>query len=276
MKFMALLTLGFILFMVQDATSQSTKLGLFDLEKDLLVANYDSKPDVDDLHSTASFATMLRDERLENLNYIAVAGAYGTQDGQFIEAGDLFDLAFEDQWVDAHSDKEEALDQLLEKALETLNSGGDIWIAEAGQSDVSADLLMRIREDVPFEETKSRVHLVQHSFWNESATTPDKLNYVREQLDYIKIPDGNGTGNGTPGFRTEDGSWWDEVLSNKKVAFIWQEARRLGMEYNVVAGYDNTAVGAGGFDFSDTSELCWIFGFEKLVDTDAFFSEFLE
>ena len=276
MKYMILLFLGFTLLRVQEASSQSTKMGFFDLEKDFLIANYDSKPDVDDLHSVAAFATILRDTRFEHLNYVAVAGAYGTQDGQFIEAGELFDLAFRDRWVDAHSKKEEALDKLLEQALATLNSGGDIWIAEAGQSDISADLLMKIREEVSFDETKSRIHLVQHSFWNESVTTPEKFNYVREQLNYIKIPDGNATGNGTPGFRTEDGSWWDEVLSNKKVASIWEEARRLGIEYNVVAGYDNTAVGAGGFDFSDTSELCWIFGFEKLEHTGAFFDEFLK
>ncbi len=265
----------FVVIVVLAQEVKAQKLGFFDLETDFLIANYDSKPDVDDLQSVAAFATMLQDNRFSELNYMAVAGAYGTQDGDFIEADKLFDMAFGERWVDAHSGKKEALERLLPQSLKILNNGGEIWIADAGQSDVSADLLTLIREEIPFSETKARVHLVQHSFWNESVTTPEKFEYVREQLNYIKIPDGNGEGNGTPGFRTEDGTWWETVLDDEDVGAIWEEAKRLSDAYNIVAGYNNEAVGAGGFDFSDTSELCWIFGFEQLVGVNDFFEEFM-
>jgi hypothetical protein len=45
--------------------------------------------------------------------------------------------------------------------------------------------------------------------------------------------------------------------------------------YNAQDGrYDNTAIGAGGMDFSDVAETCWIFGFAGLLDAEAFFREF--
>lgn len=247
----------------------------FDIKTDLLIANYDSKPDVDDLMSVAAFATMLKDARFEELNYVATAGAYGTQGGTFIESTKLFSLSFGEHWVNAHLYKQEALEVLYRKSKSVLETGGNIWIAEAGQSDVSAEVLKLIRERHPEINTKERITLIQHSWWNESVTTPEKLLYVRDYTDYTKIPDGNGLNNGTPGFRTDYGSWWELVLSDKNVGELWKEAKRLADKYNIVAGYNNEAVGAGGFDFSDTSEICWILGFNHLENVDDFFSEFL-
>lgn len=247
----------------------------FNIDSDLLIANYDCKPDIDDLMSVAAFATILRDSRFEDLNYIATAGAYGTQGGTFIESDLLFNVSFGENWVNAHENREEAVLKLLERASETLQAGGNIWIAEAGQSDVSADLLKEIRHAHPDIYSRNRITLIQHSWWNESVTTAEKLLYVRDYTDYTKIPDGNGLNNGTPGFKTNDGSWWETVLSNDKVGEIWTEAQRLSMKYNIIAGYNNEAVGAGGFDFSDTSEICWILGFNHLNDINDFFEEFL-
>lgn len=273
MKTIHLLVGLFLLSTSVDA--QTAKLGFFDVENDLLIANYDSKPDVDDLMSIAAFATILKDSRFSGVNYIATAGAYGTQGGTFIEAADLFNLAFVEYWVDAHSNKEKALSVLLKKSKKTLKAGGDVWIAEAGQSDVSADLVEMIRSELPEVDTKQRIHLVQHSLWNESVTTEDKFNYVRNYTDYTKIPDGNASDNGTPNFRTEDGSWWVKVLEDPETREIWAEAQKLTKEHNIIAGYDNEAIGAGGFDFSDTVEICWIFGFNNLEGVDDFFGEFL-
>ena len=48
-------------------------------------------------------------------------------------------------------------------------SGGQVWVAEAGQSDFSADWLQRVYAlDLPVD-VKARVHVVQHSDWNESV-----------------------------------------------------------------------------------------------------------
>jgi len=248
---------------------------IFDIENDLLIANYDSKPDVDDLMSVAAFATILKDPKFEKLNFVAVAGAYGLQNGDFIESAYLFNLSFGAAWVNAHLYWNDAVESVYKRAISVLDDGGNIWIAEAGQSDLSADVLRAIREGRPEVKTKERITLVQHSWWNESVTTAEKLLYVRDYTDYTKIPDGNALKNGTPGFRTTEGHRWEDVLSNEKVGEIWQEAKRLSEKYNVVAGYNNEAIGAGGFDFSDTSEICWILGFNYLENSDDFFDEFL-
>ena len=56
--------------------------------------------------------------------------------------------------------------------VDTLNRGGDIWIAEAGQSDFSADTLRQVSLKLPNINTKERIHIVQHSDWNEESTNP--------------------------------------------------------------------------------------------------------
>ncbi|WP_041522128.1 hypothetical protein [Gilvimarinus agarilyticus] len=248
--------------------------GLFNQEQDLLIANFDSKPDPDDLQAVAALGTMLQHESLSNVNYLAVAGAYGVQDGSYIPSPKLFKLAFGKRWVDAHGDREAAVQAASELAQKTLQQGGDVWLQEAGQSDFSAALVKSIRAALPKLNSKQRIHTVQHSTWNENATTPEDLLYVREYTDYSKIPDGNGGGNGTPSFNNKDGQWWSRLAEHKALAPLWIEAKRLSDENNGHAGYDNPTIAVGGFDFSDTVEATWIFGFNQLETTDDFFKKF--
>ena len=115
--------------------------GDFNIKSDLLLAHYDCKTDVDDLHSVAAFATLIRQPEYKELKYHAVAGAYGIQGGLYVPPNDLMELSFGDNWTDAHLNFENALQDLVEIAKSTISSGGDIWIAEAGQSDFSAALV---------------------------------------------------------------------------------------------------------------------------------------
>lgn len=47
------------------------------------------------------------------------------------------------------------------------------------------------------------------------------------------------------------------------------------MQYNGVEGrYNNVAVAAGGVDFYDLSEVCWILGLEGIYDTQEFFKRY--
>ncbi|MDO3388233.1 hypothetical protein QWI17_20470 [Gilvimarinus sp. SDUM040013] len=245
------------------------------LQTDALISNFDSKPDVDDLHSIAALSTILSQEPYASMTYLAVAGAYGQQDGVYIESPKLFNLAFGKNWVDAHNERDKALDKAATLAHKVLAGGGDLWLQDAGQADFSADLLRALRARMPELNTKRRVHIVQHSVWNESVTHPDKLTYARNYSDYVKIADGNGAGNGTPNYRVDDGQLWETVLGNPKVGAVWREAKRLADEYNGKTGYDNTSVGNGGFDFSDTVEAVWILGIENVDTVDNFFGRFL-
>jgi hypothetical protein len=256
--------------------SDGPYLGRFNPETDLFLPQFDSKTDVDDLHSIAGIATILRDPRFSDVNYHAVAGAYGIQEGLYVPSPALFDLAFGNRWSDAHNHWQQALHEVSGLVAETLSRGGHVWVAEAGQSDFTAGWLKIVRERMPSVDTQELVHVVQHSDWNESVTSPESLAYVKQHADYRKIPDGNETDNGTPGLRTESGAYWEIAVHSPQMGEVWKLAREFAMKYNGQDGrYNNTAVEVGGMDFSDVSETCWIFGLADLRDVEAFFLTFI-
>ena len=204
-----------------------------------------------------------------------MAGAYGIQEGLYVPADKLFELAFEGKWSDAHRDRSSALEEVSKKAAATLHQGGSIWIAEAGQSDFSADLVRRIQVELPELNLKERIHIVQHADWNEEVTTPDDLAFLKKSITYHKIPDGNATGNGTPGFRSDERINWKENVGDAKLITLWETAIDIANTYNGAEGrYLNESIQKGGLDFSDVAESAWIFGFGDLVDANDFFSEF--
>ncbi len=255
--------------------SSTTLIGKFRVDKDLLLAHFDCKTDVDDLLSVAGVATILSNPRFSDVRYHVVAGAYGIQDGLYVPANELFDTAFGSNWSDAHKNFEKALKEETAIVMKTLEKGGNIWIAEAGQSDFTAALIRNIRKTQPSVETIKRIHVVQHSDWNESVTAPDDLNYVKENSSYNKIPDGNVIGNGSPGLKTDEILNLKKYISDPKVLHIWNMAIEIANRYNGKDNrYKNPAIAKGGLDFSDVAEMCWIFGFNNIVDVKQFFKEF--
>jgi len=253
--------------------NQPPKAGGFNIEKDLLLVQFDCKTDVDDLHTVAALATLLADTKFSKIHYHAVAGSYGIQEGLYVPPNDLFQLAFGDNWSDAHENFNKAVEQVKVIIKATLANKGDIWIADAGQSDFTARLIKSIQSDLPDISVSKRIHVVQHSEWNEKVTSAGSLEFVKKNADYHKIPDGNTVGNGTPGFRTPEYTQWKSKILNKKLAEIWQLAIDISNEYNGKEGrYNNEAISAGGLDFSDLSEVCWILGLEDIKDTEHFFN----
>lgn len=275
--FCTLLCLGILISCSSDSDrhTPSTLIGKFDISKDLLLLHFDSKTDVDDIHSIAGAYTMLTSSKLSAVNYHAVAGAYGIQEGLYVPANELFVDAFRNNWSDAHNDYDKAISEVAALATQTLTKGGSIWIAEAGQSDFSADLVRKVLQEIPNLNSNSRIHIIQHSNWNEEVTTPEDLEYVNTTTDYQKIPDGNRYNNGTPGLRSEEVVNWQQYITKPAKVAIWEQAIAVANEYNAKDGrYNNEAIASGGLDFSDVSEICWIFGYEHLENADAFFSEF--
>ena len=267
-----------------DACATAETIGQFDPKKDLFLAQFDIKTDTDDLHAAAAVATILAHPRFACVEYAAVSGTYGTQGGKYVDPETLFENAFGNNWVDAHERKAAAAAELAARARPVLANGGHVWIMEGGQSDVSAETLRQILASSDSGTVASRFHIVQHSDWNEQVTTSEDLAFVQSTADYIKIPDGNATGNGTPGFRTPDGSAWPALLAADDVGAIWSQAKEMALRNNgsartedgiAIGGYDNQAIGAGGLDFSDTSEMAHIFGYDSLTDVEAFVETFV-
>ncbi len=250
-------------------------LGRFDKAKDLLLCNYDGKPDEDDLHAVAGLATMLSDSRFSGVQIHCTAGAYGWQGGSFLKENHLFNLAFGNRWASAHDNYSNAVNQAVAKARNAINAGGDIWVAEAGQSDFTADVVRQIKAQMPGINSRARIHVVQHSQWNEDKTTAADLTYVRNNTDYKKISDGNSSGNGTPGLTTKSSSYWARATSDNQVGPVWIEARAAALRWMGV-NWDNDKIKNGGMDFSDTVEMMWIFGFESQSGgVNGFFNAYL-
>lgn len=153
-------------------SSQVEETTSFNFKKDLLLMHFDCKTDVDDIHSAAALKMLMSDSCFSNVDYYAVAGTYGIQEGLYVPPNELFKLAFGDKWVDAHADREKAINKMKDVTLKCLLTGGNIWIAEAGQSDFSAELIKAIQKDAPTVNTSKQIHIVQHSNWNEEVTTP--------------------------------------------------------------------------------------------------------
>lgn len=253
--------------------NQPPKAGGFNIEKDLLLVQFDCKTDVDDLHTLAALVTLLSDSKFSKIRYHAVAGTYGIQEGLYVPPNPLFQLAFGDNWTDAHEKVNGAVEKVKAIIKKILETQGDIWIAEAGQSDFTAKLIKAIQSDLSGLSVSQRIHVVQHSDWNENSTSPESLQFVKKNTDYQKIPDGNAVGNGTPGFRSPEYTQWKKKISNPKLIGIWQLATDLSNKYNGKEGrYNNEAISVGGLDFSDLSEVCWILGLQDIIDTEQFFN----
>ncbi|RPD95954.1 hypothetical protein EGM88_10820 [Aureibaculum marinum] len=247
----------------------------FNLKKDLLLVHFDCKTDVDDLQTAAALATLMSNSKFSKIKYHAVAGTYGIQKGLYVPPNKLFKLAFGNNWTDANKNFKNAIKQVKMIAIKTLKDGGDIWIAEAGQSDFTAELIKAIRLELPQLNSKDRIHVVQHSDWNEKVTSKESLQFVKKHINYHKIADGNVVGNGTPGFRTPEYTYWKKNIKTKKLIKIWQLAIEISNKYNGKDGrYNNEAISAGGLDFSDLSEVCWILGIQDIKDTEQFFSSY--
>lgn len=247
----------------------------FNLEKDLLMVQFDNKTDIDDLHTAAALATLVNNPDYQTLNYFPVAGTYGIQEGLYVPPNELMTLAFNNKWADAHKSRDKAIKKVIPKIRKVVRNGGSIWVADAGQSDFTALWVKKLLELEPELNTKEKIHVVQHSDWNEEVTSTELLNYVKDKTDYHKIPDGNAVGNGTPGFRAPEPVQWREDITNSNLIAIWETAIRLGNQYNGKENrYLNEAVANGGLDFSDLSEVCYILNMEDIKDAEAFFNHF--
>lgn len=64
-----------------------------------------------------------------------------------------------------------------------------------------------------------------------------------------------------------------DELRNPELIEIWQLTTDLSNKYNGKEEcYNNEAIAAGGLDFSDLSEVCWILGIQDIKNTEQFFN----
>lgn len=235
----------------------------FDPNRDLLSLHYDHAPDKDDGHSAAADRSML--ETIYGADWLpahtlAVSGAYGKNKKHFNPDSDaVMDAVWNPRggWVAAHDDWDQAVEQVYQRWVKTLAAGGDVWVKEGGQSDLTAQVLRKIHAGHDDIDTTKRIHVVQHSDWNENMTGDDALAFTRAHTDYTRIRDANAYLNVKGGHEAFEKA----ALSHPVFAEGWEAA---------FAYYPTRQ----RLDFSDTGELMHILGLGE-VSIDAFAERYL-
>lgn len=225
----------------------------FSPERDFISLHYDHAPDKDDGHSVAADRTILQSMfgiEWIRLHTVAVSGTYGKNEKTFNSRSDaVMDAAWNGcgDWLAAHNDREAAVGQLVVLWTNTMRAGGDVWVKEGGQSDITAAVLERIQQGSPTLDTTTRVHVVQHSNWNENQTTGAALAYTKNYSDYIRIRDANAYLNIEKG----DAVFEKTALQHPVYGPGWKAAFAY---YNPKKR----------IDFSDTGELMKILGLGEM------------
>jgi hypothetical protein len=259
--------LGFVFGAMVACTvlaAEMDKTRSFDPQRDLLSLHYDHAPDKDDGQSAAADRTILESlygrEWIET-HVVAVSGAYGKNAKSFnVKSDTVMDAAWNDceGWLAGHTDREEVIAKLAKRWSDALAAGGDVWVKEGGQSDITADVIRKIKVQFPELDTAKRIHVVQHARWNEDQTTDAALAYTKEHTHYVKIRDANAYLN------VKGGNSIFETAALKHPTFgpIWKAA------FEYYPPHDR-------LDFSDTGELMHILGLGQ-IGIDGFRKRFLE
>lgn len=235
----------------------------FSSASDLISLHYDHAPDQDDGHSAAADRSIL--ETLYGTEWIkahtvAVSGAYGRNKRFFIPDSDaVMDATWNDLggWLAAHEQREAVVDELARRWTATIEKGGRVWVKEGGQSDLTADVVKKIKNDSPAVNPAERVIVVQHSQWNEDHTGFLALRYTKKNAAYVRIPDAN------PYLQVIGG---DEDFERAA-----REHPRYGASWEAAFAYYDPAK---LIDFSDSGELLYILGYEPM-GLDEFRQRFL-
>lgn len=235
----------------------------FNSDEDLLSLHYDHAPDKDDGQSAAADRTLLENvygrEWIER-HAVAVSGAYGENAQTFNPKSDaVMDATWNDcgGWLDGHQRRVAVVAELSKRWQASLEAGGDVWVKEGGQSDITAEVIKDLQSKLPDLDTTKRIHVVQHSKWNEDQTTDAALAYTQKHSDYIKIGDANAYLN------VQGGNRAFETAAREHPVF--GPAWRAAFEY-----YDPHE----RLDFSDTGELLHILGLGPM-GIDEFRTRFL-
>ena len=243
--------------------SEATDAKKFSPEHDLLSLHYDHAPDMDDGHSVAADRSLLESmfgAEWIKTRVVAVSGTYGENARLFnVKSDAVMDVAWNDcgGWLAGHANSEYVVAELVRRWSAVLTAGGDVWVKEGGQSDFTAEVVRRIRVQSPGLATGQRVHVVQHSDWNENQTTNAALAFAKKHTHYIRIRDANAYLNIKGGHN----AFVKAAIEHPNFAAVWKAA---------FAYYHPRE----RLDFSDTGELMHIVGLGE-IDIEEFRKRFL-
>jgi len=207
---------------------------------DILSLHYDNCPDRDDGHAMAAGYTVTQEL---GINPLVVNGTCGNSIRHEFQpsSANVVDTTFVNA-LNAETSRVQSVTQAAITWASVLANGDDVWVAEGGPSDFTAEVLIELNSQFP-ELNSKRIHVVQHSDWNEENTSAANLQYVKSVASYIRIEDGNKN-NQTANFNQKSGYFISKARSS-----------RYANAWNAAFNYLNPIK---RLDFSDTVELLFI------------------
>ncbi|MBU3005359.1 hypothetical protein [Paraglaciecola arctica] len=288
--------LSFLLLVLLSTHSLANNRATFDFDNDTLIAQFDIKGDLDDIHAIAALGSLLSSKEYPKLGKrtYAVQGSVERTSGTQYRVPKLMTAAFGEenkQWFDALGNYDFAVNAIAEKVLSGLkanNNQGKVWVMEAGQSAFSNDWLRLMIENdngITAQDTKNRVIVVQHSWYNEEQSNQQKLAYLQANSHYVAIDDGNAIyaqeqdrGPNTArlqgrqdeqSFTPGDPKWLNAARypSNQKhqARALWIIADDFIKALPSIHGKLHQQ---GGTDYSDVVEVLWILGLNETIKTN--------
>jgi hypothetical protein len=253
-----------------DSSLTNTQIGRL-APNDLLVLQYDNCPDKDDGHAIPAGKSVV--EKYDINNVLVVNGTCGNSIlNRFNGASNaVIKASWGTQYLDANGQRVAAVQQSATRWASTLSNGADVWVAEGGQSDFTADVVRQIESRYSNINLK-RIHVIQHSTgsgaYNEDFTDSANLSYLKNKTTYQPIANGNVGGNGSAN------------LNQQSFYFVsTARASRFSAEWNAGFQYlppDCTLRTENcKLDFSDTVELLYIIDDKSTQNVNDFANNYL-
>jgi len=242
--------------------AHNNQLGADTLYKsgDLLVLNYDSCPDPDDLHAAVAGKMVLDHYDLkQGTDYIVSNGTCGdlrSRDDFIDNSYLIFNHLYGNRWHDVFNNETASLIAVADALAERLNTGAKVWVLDGGPMDFTARVVRQL-EATGYASNLANITVIQHSHgWNEDNTDPDNLRYMSQRVAYKKIDNGNFANNNTAQLNQRndmttipdiDSALVQRFLDDPVFGDYWETA------------FDMFAP-TRRFDGSDTVELLWVLG----------------
>jgi len=239
---------------------------------DLLALHYDNCPDKDDGHAIPAGKSIV--EKFGINNVMVVNGTCGDSiKNRFNpDSNAVARASWGSEYLDAHGNNNNAVWDATNRWASTLSNGADVWVAEGGQSDFTADVVRRIEANYSGINLKN-IHVIQHSAgataYNEAFTNPNNLSYLRNKTSYQTIPTGNAGNNGSA-----------DLNEQSQFFVVTARASRFSVEWNAGFNYlkPDCAIRTENckLDFSDTVELLYIVDDRQTKTVNDFANNYLK
>jgi hypothetical protein len=239
---------------------------------DLLALHYDNCPDKDDGHAIPAGKAVV--ENLGINNVLVVNGTCGNAIRDRFNSASfaVVRASWGSDYLDAYNERSSAVSESANRWASVLANGGSVWVAEGGQSDVTADIVRRIAMQYP-NLNRQRIHVIQHSAgstaYNEKFTASNNLSYLKSTTSYQAIPNGNAGGNGTADLNMQS-DYFVRTARSGRFASEWN-AGFAYLKPDCATRTENCKL-----DFSDTVELLYIVNDQRTRTVDDFANNYLK